>query len=585
MRSSRPPPAPDPGRPRILILFCLLLGALGLITTKLFALQVTGHRGLSERAHRQYQRLVPLTSKRGSITDRNGRDLAASLRVSSVFAQPAAVEDPARAARALAGALGLPAREILGKLRSDRPFVWIRRRVEPDVAEAVVRLSLRGVGLLPESRRYYPRQELAAHLLGFVGLDDRGLEGLEFQYDTLLGGQPRWVTAQQDARGRIVFRTEEADGPPGYDLILTIDEVLQYVTERELQAAVEKSEARGGTAIILDPHTGEILALANVPTFNPNRYQEAESFARRDRAVTDAFEPGSVFKVFLAAGALEERVVQPQDRIYGENGAIQLGGLTIRDHEKYGWLTVADVIAQSSNVGAIKIGLRLGKTLYYNYLSGFGFGSATGVDLPGETPGLIRRPRHWSAVSLGALSIGQEVSVSPLQVATAVAAVANGGSLVRPFVGKALRSADGQVVRETAPLVLRRVISTETAHRLTDILERVVLEGTGKAAAVEGYAVAGKTGTAQKLEPATGRYSHGKVLASFVGFVPARAPRLCILVMIDEPKKLMWGGAIAAPTFREIAREALLYLKIPPAQGEQVRLARQVALHAARHVD
>jgi cell division protein FtsI (penicillin-binding protein 3) len=332
----------------------------------------------------------------------------------------------------------------------------------------------------------------------------------------------------------------------------------------------------------MDPRTGEVLAMANWPTFNPNTYQQAPPAARRNRASADTFEPGSGFKVILAAAALEEGVVRPGDRLHGEDGAIAVGGVTIRDHDRYGWLTFEEVLVHSSNVGAIKVGLRLGKTHYYHYISGFGFGSLTGLDLPGEAVGLIRRPQKWSAVSLGALSIGQEIAVSPLQLLTAFAAVANGGELVRPFVARALRRPEGTTARTFEPLRLRRVISPETARALTTALQGVVREGTGKAAAVEGYAVMGKTGTAQKADPATGRYSSHKVVASFLGALPAEDPRLAILVVIDEPqvRAYAWGGAIAAPTFREIAREAMKYLRVPsappaeqPSSGKVVRAA------------
>ena len=560
-------------RGRILCIFLLLLLSLCSVAAKLFSLQIQQGDRLSERATKQYQRRLPVLSRRGTIYDRTGRELAVSLKVNSLFAQPAAIENPARTAETLAPILGLPARELVARLTTDKPFVWLQRQLEPAQAAAVSDLNLKGIGLFPESRRYYPRQESAAHVLGMVGLDDRGLEGLEHQYDDLLGGQPQSVVAQQDALGRLVFRQEEAGRPrPIFDLTLTIDEVLQYITERELQRAVERSRAKAGTAIVMDPWSGEILALANQPTYDPNEYRKAGSAARRNRAATDALEPGSVFKVILLAGALEEGVVRPGDRFFGENGAIEVSGVTIRDHEKYGWLTVQEILTHSSNVGAIKIGQKLGKSLFYHYISGFGFGSLTGLDLPGETPGLMRRPKGWSALSLSVLSLGQEISVTPVQITTAFAALANGGNLIRPHVVRGLRAQDGSLARRVGPAVIRRVISAETAQTLLTMLKGVVEEGTGKEAALEGYSVAGKTGTAQKVDPATGRYSHQKVVASFVGAVPAEAPRLVILVLIDEPETLRWGAAIAAPTFREIAREALKYLQVPPAPSREVRL-------------
>jgi cell division protein FtsI (penicillin-binding protein 3) len=562
-------------RARIVVVFLLLALGLGGIAGKLFILQIQQGRRLTERATRQYQRLVPIVSRRGTIYDRSGRELAVSLRVSSAFAQPAVIEDPGATAAALAPILRQPAHELQARLRSDKPFVWLQRQLQPSQATAISDLGLRGVGLTPESRRYYPRQERAAHILGMIGVDDHGLEGLEHEYDDLLGGVPQYVEAEQDALGRIIFRQEGATpAPPIFDLTLTIDEVLQYIAERELQRAVERSHAHAGTAIVMDPWTGEILALANQPTFDPNDYRKYSAAARRDRATTDYFEPGSMFKVILAAGALEEGVVHPDDQLYGENGAIEVSGTTIRDHEKYGWISVRQILAQSSNVGAIKIGQKLGKSLYYHYISSFGFGTLTGVDLPGETPGLVHRPKGWSALSLSVMSLGQEISVTPVQIATAVSAVANGGNLLRPHVVRRVAAQDGSAVREVGPVVIRQVISPQTSQLLMGMLRSVVEEGTGKEAALPDYAVAGKTGTAQKVDPATGRYSHRKVVASFVGIVPAEAPRLVILVVIDEPETLRWGGSIAAPAFREIARDAMKYLRVAPSPNRNVQLVR-----------
>jgi cell division protein FtsI (penicillin-binding protein 3) len=560
---------------RILAIFLILLLSLGTIAARLFTIQIQHGRRLTERATRQYQRLVPLVSRRGAIFDRAGRELAVSLRVSSVFAQPGTISEPSEAARALAPILGQPAKDLQARLNTDKTFIWLQRQLEPRQAAAISDLGLKGVGLFPESRRYYPRQELAAHVLGMVGLDDRGLEGVEHLYDDLLGGKPQFVVAQQDALGRLVFRQEEPEPKaPIFDVYLTIDEVLQYTAERELARAVERSGAKAGTVVILDPANGEVLALANQPTFDPNHFRAAGSAAKRNRAAADYLEPGSIFKVILAAGALEEGVVHPTDEFHGEHGAIEVSGRTIRDHEKYGWLSVRQILAQSSNVGAIKIGQKLGKSLYYHYISAFGFGSLTGVDLPGETPGLIRRPKGWSALSLPVLSLGQEVSVTPIQFATAFAAVANGGNLLRPHVVRSLRAQGGTIVRQIEPVVVRRVISEPTARTLLEMLTSTVEDGTGREAAVPGYSVAGKTGTAQKVDPGTGRYSHRKIVASFVGAIPAEAPRLVILVMIDEPERLRWGGSIAAPTFREIARDAVKYLKVPPSPPRDVRLVR-----------
>lgn len=570
-------------RARALILFFLLASFFGFIILRLFSLQVNQHESFSEWADRQHRRPVPLTGRRGVIYDRHGRELAVSLETASAFAQSDEILDPKEAASKLSTILKLKPEEVLKKLESQKSFVWLKRRLDPAEAQAVAKLGLRGIHLVPESKRSYPKRELAAHVLGFVGMDDKGLEGVEYQYDHLLGGQPRWVVSFRDALGRVIFREEEAKSP-SYDLHLTIDEVIQYIAERELSRAVAQSRAKGGTAIVMDPRTGEVLALANLPSYDPNRYQEAPLASRRNRAVTDTYEPGSAFKTIMAAAAIEEGIVRPEDRFYGEMGAIRVGGITIRDHERYNWLTFEEVIAHSSNVGAIKVGMKLGRSLYYNYISSFGFGSLTGIDLPGESAGMIRRPRNWSLVSLGSLSIGQEIAVTPIQMAAAISAVANGGHLMKPFIARVLTTPDGKPVKEFHPIRLRRVISEATARTLTDLLKRVVAEGTGKLAAVDGYQVAGKTGTAQKLDQATGHYSHSKLIASFVGFVPADDPRLTILVVVDEPQGEAWGGSVAAPAFREIAKAALKYLRILPSPGGASHVALR-AYDAASRVD
>jgi cell division protein FtsI (penicillin-binding protein 3) len=568
-------------RRRIIILFCSLAAALAIISGQLFSLQVFRYSELVKVADGQTSKRVPSMSRRGTIYDRNGRELAISLATSSIFARPSEVENPERASVALSAVLGLPAEKILERLRAGKSFVYLKRSASTEEAEAVERLMLHGVGSDVQGKRFYPKAQQAAHLLGFVGTDDQGLEGLELQYDIYLAGKRQWIMRQQDAKRRPIFR-EEASEAQGSDLHLTIDEVIQYISERELEAAVRQSGALSGSAIVMDPFSGEILALANYPTFDPNVYAEASAFARRNRAVADYYEPGSAFKAIVGAGALEEHLVRPDDRFNGEGGAIEVGGVTIRDHERFESLTFAEVLAHSSNVGAIKVGQRLGKSHYYDYISGFGFGNLTKIDLPGETPGLIRRPKEWSALSLASLSIGQEISVSPLQMLTAMSAIANGGNLVRPYVAKSIVAADGQVVLENAPTQVRRVISEDTARTLATILKGVVTDGTGKAAAVEGFEVAGKTGTSQKVDRATGRYSRHKVVASFVGFVPVEQPRLAIIVIIDEPTTLRWGGSIAAPTFREIARESLKHLRKTPVDREPFRLAEGIRNAAFR---
>lgn len=569
-----------PPRARIVFLGLVLTFSLAIVATRLYALQIVQHHDLGSRAEGQYERRIPVAAKRGTIYDRHGRALAITLDAAAVYAHPGLVEDPQSAASQLATVLKSPVRAIRAKLKSDKPFVWIERKVDQERAEAVSQLKVSGVGLVPEGKRYYPKRTTAAHLIGFVGVDDRGLEGIELQYDRLLHAGSRPILSRVDALRRIVFRESE-DSPAGADLYLTIDEVIQHVAEQELEAALRRSEARAGTVIVMDPVTGEILALANAPSFDPNTYGKSPAASRRNRALTDPYEPGSAFKTVLAAAALEEGVVKPQDLFYGEDGTIEVAGTTIRDHERHGWMTFRDVVAYSSNVGAIKVGMKVGKGRFYTYITSFGFGVPTGVDLPGESRGVIRRPADWSGLSLGALSIGHEISVTPLQLISAMSAVANGGDLVRPHALKAVRYSDGRV-EEINPLPIRRVISVETARTLTSIFAEVVARGTGQEAALPGYLVAGKTGTSQKLDRQTGRYSRTQVVASFVGYVPAENPRLAILVIIDEPARFAWGGSIAAPVFRNIAQEVLSYLEVPPDRLQEARVARRLDEAASR---
>jgi len=555
-------------RVRTLLLFLFLASFLVLLLLRLFDLQIRQHKLLTADAIRQQQRQIPVLPRRGSICDRNGKELAISLRSYSFFAHPSFVQGIARTSAKLSPILDLSYDSIYRKLQSRKRFIWIKRKVDPERTGDFLDLKLPGVFAVEEAKRYYPKQELASHVLGFVGLDDKGLEGLEFSYDSYLGRSPEPPLGYCDALGRVAFREAEADMTfENCDLILTIDEVIQYFAERALEKAVAKSQAKAGTIIVMDPQTGQILAMADRPTFNPNQYRNHPPAFWRNRAITDSYEPGSTFKVIMAAGVLEEGLLRPEDRIYCEMGGISLKGFFIKDYKKYGWLTFSQVLENSSNVGAIKAGTRLGKDRYFNYIRSFGFGAKTEIELPGEAQGILREPKDWSAISLGAISMGQEVSVTPIQLLTAFCTIANGGNLMRPYLIKGIRGPYGEILRETSPRIVHRTISPATASTLTDILEKVVEDGTGKNAAIPGYKVAGKTGTSQKLERSTGGYSHHKVVASFVGFVPAHAPRLAILVTIDEPKVGSWGGALAAPVFAEVAEEALHYLGMRPSEG------------------
>jgi cell division protein FtsI (penicillin-binding protein 3) len=569
-------------RTRALVLTGVLVAIHLAVLGRLGYVQLVRADELRRAAERQHSKTIPLRSKRGPIFDRHGRILAVSSEVESVFALPRRIADRAAVAERLAPVLGEPAREIEARLASDRPFVWLRRKLPPHVVEAVRALGHPGLGTLPESLRFYPNRELAAHVLGFEGFDDRGLEGIELAHDRVLAGEAGLALIERDALGRdVTAQPTILKAPtPGQGLVLTLDATIQYIAERELDAAWQKTRAQAGMIVIMDPRTGEVLAVAIRPTFNPNAYQSATSHEWRNRAVTDPFEPGSTFKAILAAAALDEGIVRPDDRFYGEQGVITVANRTIHDWKRYGWLSFREILQFSSNVGAIKVGLSLGRERYFKYMTAFGFGSLTGVGLPGESRGQLRAPQRWSGLSLATMSIGQEVSVTALQIVSAFATIANGGQLMRPWVVRAVVDANGREVERFGPAAVRQVVSRASAATLTEILTAVVAQGTGHKAAVPGYAVAGKTGTAQKADPVTHVYSRKPGVLSFVGFVPADAPRLAMLVMLDEPKTAVWGSEAAAPIFAAVARQVLRYLEVPPA-GAPVQIVRGPAKTAA----
>ena len=563
-------------RSRALILFVFFACALLALIGRLAYVQVVKHEELSRLAERQRSKTITLRPKRGPILDRHGEPLAVSSHAESVFALPARIDNPEDLSRRLAPLLSERPAEILKRLQTDRAFVWVKRKLPPSVAQAVKALGEPGLGFVQESLRLYPNRELAAHVLGFEGLDGRGLEGMERAWDSHLAGEPGLALVERDALGREVTGLAAVLKPstPGQGVALTLDTTIQYLAEKEVETAWRRTRAKSAMAIVLDPRTGELLALAVRPTFNPNNFATATSNEWRNRAVTDPFEPGSTFKVILAAAALEERVVRPGDRFYGEQGAITVASTVIHDWKRYGWLTFSEVLQNSSNVGAVKVGLALGRERYYRYIAGFGFGSLTGVGLPGESRGQVRTPERWSGLSLATLSIGQEVSVTALQMVAAFGAVANGGRLMQPQVVRAVLDSRGREARGFEPRAIRQVISPETARTLTQIMTRVVTDGTGRYAAIPGYDVAGKTGTAQKVDQATKRYSRAPGILSFVGFAPADDPRIVMLVLLDEPRNEKWGSEAAAPIFAALGREVLRYLNVSPRDTPPVQIVR-----------
>ncbi len=533
---------------------------LGLFVWRLWALQIERHEEFRQRAAQQQLRTVELEPPRGTIFDARGRKLAVSLNVESVYATPRRIDDAAAAAAALAPVLGVDAATLTSRLAADLSFVWVARQLDPPVAARVRELALPGVAFLREYRRYYPQLETAAQVIGFAGRDHTGLEGLESLYEPLMAGAAVERLVLRDANAGIVLspRLSLAEPEPGRDVHLTLDSYIQQLLQGELEAAVERHSARRAMGVILDPASGAVLAMATVPAFDPNSFQRSSRERWKNRVITDQFEPGSTFKMVTAAAALEANLIDPSDTIDCEMGGITLEGVLIRDHKPFDLLTFREVIARSSNVGAIKVGLRVGRRALHEQILRFGFGRPSGIDLPGEERGLVRPLERWQLRDPAYISFGQGISVTALQLANAFAAVANGGTLYRPYVVS--RSSGAGAPRR--PEVIGSPIGAGTARTLERMLEAVVEEGTGRAAAVPGYRVAGKTGTAQK--PVPGGYSPDKHLASFVGFVPARDPAFVALIAVDEPRGLYHGGEVAAPVFASVARQVLAYLAVPP---------------------
>ncbi len=551
--------------PRFYTLLALMAFGFILISLRLVVVQGLQHEEWLARAEQAQEKSVEIEAERGTIYDRKGRILALDTERPSVYAIPAEIKEPLAASRRLAPLLGLSQKNIFKKLRKGGQFVWLNRKISPEKMAQIEKENIKGIGFITESKRIYPKGALFGHLIGFAGLDNQGLEGIERKYNATLQGKNGGLILERDAFGHSVFPKgfNYIRPSPGSDLTLTVDEIIQYISERELDAIVEKTGAEGGTVIVMDPWSGEILSMAVRPEFDPNRVKTSQPSQWRNRAITDFYEPGSTFKIITAAAALEENLIHPDDLVDCEEGTYPVRGTVIHDHNAIGTVSFRQVIAKSSNIGTIKVAEILGADRLLSYAKAFGFGERLGVDLVGESPGMLRSRKNWSSRSLASIAIGQEIGVTPLQMVTATSAVANGGWLMTPRIVK--ETSSGKGLREKAALIRRRVVSEETTEQLVQILKEVVSEnGTARLASIPGYAVAGKTGTAQKIDSATGRYSRDKYVSSFVGFVPADNPVISILVMVDEPKGIAWGGEIAAPVFANIAKDVLHYLKIPP---------------------
>jgi len=550
-----------------------LLGLFSLFSLLLmagaFQHQVTRRSQYNDWADKQSFQPVRLIPLRGKILDRRGTPMAISLKAGSVFVHPASVEDP-DAARRLAAPLGIGLGRLEERMKHSAPFVWLARQIPLARAREVDAMGIRGVAIETEGTRYYPNGELAGHVLGFTGLDSQGLEGLELGYDRFLKGPSGQLRFQRDAHGRVLWQeVPEKHGSGGCcELELTLDLRIQFFAEEALSEAVRSSGALSGVAVAMDPRSGEILALACAPEFDPNRYRQSTPSLWRNRAITDAFEPGSTIKVFSVAAALEEGVVEEDTRFFCENGSFRYGGCRLHDMKPHGELTVREVLMVSSNIGVTKIADRVGGAALCRYLKAFGFGRKTGVDLPGEVPGMLRDARSWSRVAVATHAFGQGFSVSALQLARAFSVLANGGYLVKPYLVRAVRDDQGRILQEGTPVVEGRVISARTARRVLDMMGAVVDGGTGSAGRVPGYRVGGKTGTAQKFDTAAGAYSFQRSVVSFVGVLPLDAPEMVVAVVLDEPDGRASGGRMAAPVVSRIASRGMYYRRVPAVPPE-----------------
>ncbi|MFA5429980.1 MAG: penicillin-binding transpeptidase domain-containing protein [Candidatus Omnitrophota bacterium] len=550
-------------RRRFNAVFFLFFFFLFLCVARLLFIQFFRSEYLASIARKQHNLYVELEPRRGTIYDINMRPQAINIPADSLFASPVGMSsaDKERAIKQLAPILGVERSYLSERLGRKKYFIWLQRKMTPQQSEEARKLNIKGIGCVKESKRCYPNGYLASHLIGFAGIDNNGLEGNELLYNKYLKGEGGWAYFLRDARQKRLEIWENMVLPKdGDNVVLTIDGVIQYIAERELQKAYESSNAKGGSIVVMNPHTGAILAMANRPTFDLNEYASSSQDSRRNRAVCDMFEPGSVFKIVAASGALEEKKSREDEKFFCENGSYRIASHVLHDHRSHGSLTFSEVIEQSSNIGTSKIAQKLGPAEFYRYIRLFGFGAKTGVDIPGEISGVTKNPRQWSKISIATMPMGQEIGVTVLQLACAFSVIANGGTLMKPYLVSEVRDKYGEAIQEFKPQAIRQVISTETAARMRKILTGVVQHGTGKLAQVPGFTAGGKTGTAQKLDP-DGRYSHSKFTASFVGFAPAEEPALVVAVVLDEPRPYYYGGVVASPVFRNVVSDTLRYLK------------------------
>ena len=549
---------------RIIMIFMFFLILFVALVSRAFQLQVLSGQKLKRLANKQHTTVLQLQAERGIIYDRNGEKLAISIMADSVCADPSKIIDPAKTSRQIADILGLAREDVFKKLSAPKSFCWLARRISPEQSASVQNADIEGIFLVKEPKRFYPNGELAAHLLGFVGLDAHGLEGLEKKFDASLKGKPEKLAWARDAKGKkLLLRVakNETLQDDTENLVLTIDNRIQYLVETNLKEAVLDKGAKGGLAIVMDPKTGEILALANQMGFNPNNVADLKPERWRNHAIADYYDPGSTFKPFLVAAAMEEKIIRESDRFFCENGNYKVANRVIHEaqRKRHGTLTVREILKYSSNIGSAKIAQKMGKEKFHHYIQDFGFGARTGIDLPSESPGLVRPVKNWVSVDTAMIAFGQGVSVTAIQLITAFSAIANNGVLMKPYIVRGIADQNNNLIKLYTPTVVRKVISPGTAKRLTAMLTDVVgaEDGTGKNAKMDNVAVAGKTGTSQKFDAARGVYSSEKVRTSFIGFFPADNPQVAILVILDEPQKDKWGGVASAPVFKKIGEQIL----------------------------
>lgn len=559
---------------RAVIICTIIFFGFFVIFMRLIVLMVLDHDVLSQKAEQQYQKIKTLKVQRGRIWDRRMRPIAVNIEADSLYAVPSEIKDVKGLSLRLAPLINVSAERLYGKFlaKKDKKFIWLARKMDEDTSHRIDKLKndlkLKEIGVLMEAKRYYPNDQIASHIIGYTDVDNRGIEGIELKYNNYIKGKVKKIQLSQDARGYSLSEGIE-DNVSGNNLLLTIDGRIQNIVEREIENAMMTWKAEAAVAIMMNPMTGEILAMANKPTYDPNFVSRSEADVRRNRAITDIYEPGSTFKVILASAALEEGVVTLDEMFDVSKGFIEVPGGVIHDEHRHKILTLKEVIQKSSNVGVVQIGLKLGEERFYNYIKRFGFGEKTGIDLIGEVRGLLRDPKDWSGRSLASLSIGQEIAVTPLQILRAYSAIANGGKLMKPYIVSEIISPEGEIIKSFSPEISKRVISEDTSRIMRDVLKTVVEEGgTAQGASIIGNLVAGKTGTAQMIDSETGRYSKDDFISSFVGFVPADNPKIALIVVVYKPKGVRYGGVVAAPVFKSIIERTLVYLNVPMEREE-----------------